>query len=71
MLRTINHTKRRKIDRKECMIDFDELNGTFTADFSGLQTNMYPEDSRVSVIAYRFNTSQRFEFGSVGNINPP
>jgi len=69
----INHTGRRKIVTKEVQFTLNEEADdslTFDALFS-LDKSKLPSDAKVYVEAYSTNTSQRFSFGTVANIQRP
>jgi hypothetical protein len=73
MQRTINHTGRRKIERKEVSVQILERQGQppeFEVEFA-FDKERLPEDGAVYVEAYSRNTLQRFEFGTVNNIQKP
>lgn len=73
MQRTINHTGRRKIEVKELQINIQEQeNGVpvFDVDFS-LDRKKLPDDASIYIEAYQRNTLQRFNFGTVGDIQKP
>jgi hypothetical protein len=73
MQRTINHTGRRKIKRKEIRIHVHDDAGdvpSFDAEFN-LDTATLPDHAAVYVEAYHKNTLKRFQFGTVTKIEPP
>lgn len=73
MKRTINHTGRRKLERKEINIRLREAEGqvlSFDVDFF-LETKNLPNDAVIVIEAYNRNTLQRFSFGTVGKIEKP
>lgn len=73
MQRTFNYTQRRKIEKKEAQFSFekDSLDSpVFNAHFS-LDTTLYPSEAVIYVEAYYKETRQRFDYGSVANIQPP
>lgn len=73
MQRTINHTGRRKIEVRELQINiFEQDNGVpaFDVDFS-LNREKLPDDASIYIEAYQRNTLQRFNFGTVGEIQKP
>ena len=65
----INHTGRRKIKHSEVQINIRDGNGSlpdFTASFS-ITDKKISNDADLYVEAYHKNTSQRFNFGTVGS----
>jgi len=73
MQATINHTGRRKIVTKEVQLTLSEDSNecrTFDAVFS-LDKSSLPSDAKIYIEAYYNNTSQRFSFGTVSNIQRP
>lgn len=69
----INHTNRKRITKAEAIIELIEIEGyppQFKADLN-LEELHLPHDAVVFVEAYHLNTSQRFEFGSVGDLRQP
>jgi len=73
MKRTINHTGRRKLERREVNVRLEERPNqvpTFNVDFF-LETKNLPSDAVIVIEAYNRNTLQRFSFGTVGKIEKP
>lgn len=71
--RRINHTGRRKINRSEVRIRLEERPGAvprFTAQME-LGRLELPQNAQVYVEAYYRNSTQRFDFGTVGNLAHP
>ena len=71
--RHINHTGRRKIERSHVSISIFERQDeprTFSADLQLGQLEV-PDNSPVYVEAYYKSSSQRFDFGTVGNLQVP
>ena len=72
MQRTFNYTGRSRITREEVTItltDRQPLAPGFEAHFGFLER--FPDESRLYVEAYRAQTLQRFDYGTVGNPVPP
>ncbi|MFQ5642326.1 MAG: hypothetical protein ACE5FQ_01365 [Thiogranum sp.] len=73
MQKTINYTGRRKILHSELQIKLVEHGDAvpeFDVDFSLKRENL-PDDAAIYIEAYKNNTSQRFDFGTVGQITKP
>lgn len=73
MLRTINYTGRRRLERKEVQVrlkEFDSGPPEFDVDFS-LDTTRLPDDAKIYVEASYINTLQRFSYGTVAEIKRP
>lgn len=70
--RRINHTGRRRIGRSEVRLELRERESylEFDASFQLDRENL-PADAELRVEAYHKNTSQRFDFGTVGAPVPP
>ncbi|MCC5878241.1 MAG: hypothetical protein JJU11_18645 [Candidatus Sumerlaeia bacterium] len=71
-VRTFNYTKRKKIERKHVKVYVTE--GEDGAHFDAtikIADYNFPPESRIYVEAYRRTSYMRFDFGTVGNNNPP
>lgn len=73
MIRRLNYTKRRRIVHRDVAIRLSEADGAAGRVQVTLILEHYgfPADARVFVEAYRQTTLQRFDFGTIGNLNPP
>ncbi len=73
MQKTINYTGRRKILHSELqikLVEHGDAVSEFDVDFSLKRENL-PDDATIYIEAYKNNTSQRFNFGTVGQITKP
>jgi hypothetical protein len=73
MQRTINHTGRRKLQRNEVTLKLTERSNeapVFDIEFELNRDNL-PDEAAIYLEAYNGSTQQRFECGSVGDIQIP
>lgn len=72
MLRTFNYTGRQRIDQQDVHIRL-EANGDGAPSFTARLdlSEALPRHCKVYVEAYRKQTSQRFDFGTVGHLRAP
>lgn len=68
-----NYTKRREIARRYCQIDLHRIDGDRAYFSAQLRLDGYGFDPSASIRidAWRSNASQRWDFGTVGEILPP
>lgn len=73
MIRRFNRTGRKAIARQHAQVTLHKLDAERTSFAIALDLSSYdfPEDANVRVEAWRSNAIQRWEFGTVGSIDPP
>jgi hypothetical protein len=75
MIRRLNYTQRVRIRREDVSVTVRESDGniSFEADLSRLRGDHYdfPEKARVFLEAYRQTSWMRFDFGTIGALQPP
>jgi len=75
MIRRLNYTQRVRIRREDVSIAVRESDGniSFEADLTRLRGDHYdfPEKARVFLEAYRQTLWMRFDFGTIGALQPP
>ena len=73
MQRTLNYTRRQRIEQKQACFSFSDLASKipeFNVKFD-IDSGSYPKGASIYVEAYRKETRQRFYFGTVEKIVPP
>jgi len=71
-VRTLNFTRRKRIERKHALITVHEdHNGPFFDAMLDLSSYGLPDEARVFVEAFRQTTYMRFDFGRIGDLRAP